>query len=90
MSRLIIALALLLGVITALAVPAVARPVAGPAIDQAGWTARKQQVTVRTPGAIESASVRSGAATIGSSERIDTRTILLPASQEVTLEFRLR
>ena len=53
-------------------------------------SARKQQVTVRTPGAIESASVRSGAATIGSSERIDTRTILLPASQEVTLEFRLR
>lgn len=53
-------------------------------------SARKQQLTLRAPGPIEIASVKSGVGTIRSGEREDTRTILLPAAQEVTIELKLK
>lgn len=51
---------------------------------------RKQQVTLRAPGPIESASVSSGAGTTKSSAGVDTRTVLLPAGQEVTIELKVK
>ncbi len=53
-------------------------------------SARKQQVTLHAPSSIESASVSAGTGTTGSSKRADTRTVMLPAGQEVTIELKLK
>ena len=58
MTRVLIALSLLLAVVTTLTVPALAAPANRPAIDQAGWAARKQQVVL--PNGLRLAYVELG------------------------------
>jgi len=52
-------------------------------------SSEQQQITLRAPSAIEAISVWEGEASIQETDRDESRRLLLPAEQEITLELKL-